>query len=154
MIGEAVHHTTRLRVITISLTTPLLNDPVLTLFFIWKIVKMMTTRRKPPHKIKNGERTINTHRNINGNSGPKTEQKRQSKKNKKIVKFRLLIVGIDPLLDNSGDGEKIFSVLVAFDFGSFRVFLALFCAICGLFTPKVEVSGKEGEIPLSCSELF
>jgi len=87
---------------------------------------MMTTRRKPPHKIKNGERTINTHRNINGNSGPKTEQKRQSKKNKKIVKFRLLIVGIDPLLDNSGDGEKIFSVLVAFDFGSFRVFLALF----------------------------
>ena len=41
-----------------------------------------------------------------------------------------------------------------FDFGSFRVFLALFCAICGLFTPKVEVSGKEGKIPLSCSELF
>ena len=70
------------------------------------------------------------------------------------MKFRLLIVGIDPLLDNSGDGEKIFSVLVAFDFGSFRVFLALFCAICGLFTPKVEVSGKEGKIPLSCSELF
>jgi len=32
--------------------------------------------------------------------------------------------------------------------------LALFCAICGLFTPKVEVSGKEGKIPLSCSELF
>ena len=43
--------------------------------------------------------------------------------------------------------------------------LALICAICGLFTPKVkvevsrtvtpkvEVSGKEGKIPLSCSEL-
>jgi len=31
---------------------------------------------------------------------------------------------------------------LSFDFGSFRVFLALFCAICGLFTPKVEVSGK------------
>ena len=45
-------------------------------------------------------------------------------------------------------------VWVSFDFGSFRVFLALFCAICGLFTPKVEVSGKEGKIPLSCSELF
>jgi len=43
---------------------------------------------------------------------------------------------------------------LSFDFGSFRVFLALFCAICGLFTPKVEVSGKEGKIPLSCSELF
>ena len=26
--------------------------------------------------------------------------------------------------------------------------------VCGLFTPKVEVSGKEGKIPLSCSELF
>jgi len=35
--------------------------------------------------------------------------------------------------------------------GSFWLF---FCAICGLFTPKVEVSGKEGKIPLSCSELF
>ena len=43
---------------------------------------------------------------------------------------------------------------LSFDFGSFRVFLSLFCAICGLFTPKVEVSGKEGKIPLSCSELF
>ena len=43
---------------------------------------------------------------------------------------------------------------LSFDFGSFRVFLALFCAIFGLFTPKVEVSGKEGKIPLSCSELF
>ena len=43
---------------------------------------------------------------------------------------------------------------LSFDFGSFRVFLALFCAICGLFTPKVEVSGKEGKITLSCSELF
>ena len=30
----------------------------------------------------------------------------------------------------------------------------LFFAICGLFTPKVEESGKEGKIPLSCSELF
>jgi len=40
---------------------------------------------------------------------------------------------------------------LSFDFGSFWVFLALICAICGLFTPKVEVSGKEGEIPLPCS---
>jgi len=30
--------------------------------------------------------------------------------------------------------------------------MALIRAICGLFTPKVEVSSKEGEIPLSCSE--
>ena len=42
-------------------------------------------------------------------------------------------------------------VWVSFDFGSFWVFLALICAICGLFTPKVEVSDKEGEIPLPCS---
>ena len=32
--------------------------------------------------------------------------------------------------------------------------MALICAICGLFTPKVEVSGKEGKIPRSSSELF
>jgi len=45
---------------------------------------------------------------------------------------------------------------LSFDFGSFRVFLALFFvpSVLGLFTPKVEVSGKEGKIPLSCSELF
>jgi len=40
---------------------------------------------------------------------------------------------------------------LSFDFGSFLVLLALICAIYGLFTPKVEVSGKEGKIPLSCS---
>ena len=50
--------------------------------------------------------------------------------------------------------RRLVSGYLSFDFGSFRVFLALFCAICGLFTPKVEVSGKEGKIPLSCSELF
>ena len=52
--------------------------------------------------------------------------------------------------------------LFSFRSGVARVFrfwvilglLALICAICELFTPKVEVSGKEGKIPLSCSELF
>jgi len=32
--------------------------------------------------------------------------------------------------------------------------LALICAICELITPMVEVSCKEGGIPLSCSELL
>jgi len=35
----------------------------------------------------------------------------------------------------------VLSTIGSLDFGSFRVFLALICAICGLFTPKVEVLG-------------
>jgi len=34
----------------------------------------------------------------------------------------------------------------SFDFGSFWDYCALICAICELFTPRVEVSGKEGKI--------
>jgi len=48
------------------------------------------------------------------------------------------------------DWSPILALFCHFFFG----LLALICAICGLFTPKVEVSGKEGKIPLSCSELF
>ena len=41
--------------------------------------------------------------------------------------------------------------VLSFVFGSFLgLFGALICAIFELFTQKVEVSGKEGEIPLSC----
>ena len=50
--------------------------------------------------------------------------------------------------------RRLVSGYLSFDFGSCWVFCALICAICELFTPKVEVSGKEGENPLSCSELF
>ena len=39
-------------------------------------------------------------------------------------------------------------------FWVYPLFGAVICAISGLFTLKVEVSGKEGKIPLSCSELF
>ena len=42
--------------------------------------------------------------------------------------------------------RRLWCGYLSFDFGSFRVFLALICAICGPFTPKVEVSGKEGKI--------
>ena len=40
------------------------------------------------------------------------------------------------------DWSPILALFCHFFFG----LLALICAICGLFTPKVEVSGKEGKI--------
>jgi len=46
-----------------------------------------------------------------------------------------------------------------FDFGSFVPFascshLVYLCHLRAVLTSKVEVSSKEGKIPLSCSELF
>ena len=43
-------------------------------------------------------------------------------------------------------------IVSSFRFWVILGLMALIRAICGLFTPKVEVSSKEGEIPLSCSE--